>query len=129
LQSDYDAETDTLYLYSKKKPVASSVELGNLIIDLGKDGSVVGIECLNATRTLTHLAVVYSPKAWKDEHRLDEDVLKQIQKARVSIHTEADLFILTLELYAQDQTIIKGNLGMPLPAGNEKELLKILNSA
>ena len=128
LQSDFDAESDTLYLYSKKVPVASSIELGNLIIDFAKDGSVVGIEFLNATQTLAHLLVVSQPSAWKDKTRLDSGMLSQIKKAHVSVHTEADLFIIAIELYTQDEQVLKGNLGLPIPTGSEKELLKILNS-
>ncbi|MBI2445500.1 DUF2283 domain-containing protein [Candidatus Micrarchaeota archaeon] len=128
LQSDFDAESDTLYLYSKKVPVASSVELGNLLIDFAKDGTVVGIECLNATQTLAHMVIVSHPTIWKDKTRLDEAMLAQVKKAHVSVHTEADLFVIAIELYTQDQQVLKGNLGVPIPTGSEKELLKVLKT-
>jgi len=125
---DFDAQSDTLYLYSKKVPVASSVELGNLIIDFAKEGTVVGIECLNATQTLAHMVIVSHPAIWKEKTRLDEAMLAQVKKAHVSVHTEADLFVIAIELYTADQHVLKGNLGVPIPMGSEKELLKILNS-
>ncbi len=128
LQSDFDAESDTLYLHSKKTPVASSVELGNIIIDLAKNGAVVGVEVLNATQTLAHLAVVSRESAWKDKTTLNDKVLAQVNKAQVSIHTEANLCIIAIELYTQGEQVLKGNLGLPLPSESDKELLKILSS-
>ena len=138
LQSDFDAQSDTLYLYSKKVPVASSVELGNLLIDFAKDGTVVGLEFLNATQTLASLLVASDKTIWKTRDQLDEKALARISSAHASVHTQADFFIITFELrlaasatqakHTPEQTL-KGNLGVPIPTGNEKELLKVLKTA
>jgi uncharacterized protein YuzE len=46
----YDADTDTLNLLFRDKPVAESDELrGGLVIDYGNDGKIVSVEVLNAS--------------------------------------------------------------------------------
>lgn len=48
---DYDQESDDLFLFAEEKS-KGSVELGNLIIDFNRNGKVVGLELLNATKFL-----------------------------------------------------------------------------
>ncbi|MEK7251596.1 MAG: DUF2283 domain-containing protein, partial [Bacteroidota bacterium] len=55
LHADYDEQSDTLYLRSEKEKAAASVSIGNLIIDYAKDGTVVGLEFLNATESIPPL--------------------------------------------------------------------------
>ncbi len=51
----YDKKADAMYLYFQKgKKIARTVELADLLIaDLDKQGKVVGVEVLCATRQLT----------------------------------------------------------------------------
>lgn len=55
IQIDYDEEFDDLYVYKKDKKSDFSVNLGDFVIDVSKDGSINGIEILEASDTLSKL--------------------------------------------------------------------------
>ena len=46
---DYDKENDDLYMVRKDASVKSSVMFGDMILDVSKDGKLVGIEMLDAS--------------------------------------------------------------------------------
>lgn len=46
-----DSDNNIAYMYldeSKKKEIVNTLELGNMNIDISKDGSIIGIEFLDA---------------------------------------------------------------------------------
>ena len=75
LDSKYDSESDTLFLLGKGKPSDSEV-LGDLIIHYSSDGTVIGLEFLNATLTLAPLLII-SPK-WYTVYRLSRQVRRMV---------------------------------------------------
>lgn len=51
MKIDYDKEADALYIYLKKGKVhRSKPEGGDFVVDVDKDGQVIGVEVLNASR-------------------------------------------------------------------------------
>lgn len=52
---DYDSKEDLLYFYDTDKKAKGSVEFGELIIDLAKNGSIVGLELFDASEYLSQL--------------------------------------------------------------------------
>ena len=49
----YDKEVDILYIvFSKEKIAESDEEKSGIILDYGKDGSIVGIEILDASKRM-----------------------------------------------------------------------------
>ncbi len=52
---DYDVEEDLLYIYNENKKSSGSIEFGDLIVDLEKKGSVVGLEIFGASNYLSEL--------------------------------------------------------------------------
>lgn len=55
IEVDYDEEFDDLYVYKKGRKSDFSVNLGDFVIDVSKDGSINGIEILEASGTLSKL--------------------------------------------------------------------------
>lgn len=47
---DYDFENDSLFFNRKGVQLESSIDLGNVILDIGVDGSPVGFEILHASK-------------------------------------------------------------------------------
>lgn len=47
---DYDLENDSLFFNYQGIPYESSIDLGNIILDIGEDGSPVGFEILHASK-------------------------------------------------------------------------------
>lgn len=54
----YDFETDTLFFHDNKIKYKSSIDLGDLILDIGEDGSPIGVELLNASKNFDVSKVV-----------------------------------------------------------------------
>lgn len=47
---DYDANNDDLFVYLEESQSSGSVEIGDLIIDLDKNGNLVAMEILEASK-------------------------------------------------------------------------------
>lgn len=47
---DYDFENDSLFFNRNEVRLESSIDLGNIILDMGVDGSPVGFEILHASK-------------------------------------------------------------------------------
>ena len=127
LQSDYDNETDTLYLYSTKEKTSASVSLGDLIIDYAAKGEVMGLEFLNATKTLPPLLLTSSKTLFKDENTLNPEVLQKIAKSRVHLDTVSSFIVITFTLEI-DKKEIQAKLSLPTPT-TSKEVMTILSRA
>ena len=54
MRIEYSKEADALYVYFRQIPVAKSKEVEEgVVIDIGADGHIVGIEVLDASQRLT----------------------------------------------------------------------------
>lgn len=51
----YDKENDDLFIYLPKSKSAGAVELGNFIFDFDKDGNLVAIQIIEASKVLSKL--------------------------------------------------------------------------
>jgi uncharacterized protein YuzE len=47
---DYDIENDSLYTYAEGQEYADSLDLNDMIIDFNSEGSIMGIEVLDASK-------------------------------------------------------------------------------
>ena len=56
----YDFETDTLFFRDKTQKYHSSLDMGDLILDLGIDGSPIGVELLNASKNFGVSKIILS---------------------------------------------------------------------
>ena len=123
LQIDYDIESDTLYLYSAKDRATRSVTFGNLNLDFGKDGSVIGLEFLDATATLPPLLLVTPKQLFKDKKLLKPEVLEKIKNAHVSLETAANFVVISFWLEF-DNAILEEELEckLTLPTATQNQL-------
>lgn len=46
---DYDPENDSIFLYAADAKYEYSIDLGDMILDIGNDNSIAGIEILDAS--------------------------------------------------------------------------------
>lgn len=54
MRIEYSKEADALYVYFRQLPVAKSKEVEEgVVIDIGEDGHIIGIEVLDASQRLT----------------------------------------------------------------------------
>lgn len=54
MRIEYSKEADALYVYFRELPVAKSKELEEgVVIDIGADGHIIGVEVLDASQRLT----------------------------------------------------------------------------
>lgn len=59
MKIEYSKEADALYVYFRQVPVAKSKEMEEgVVIDIGEDGHIVGIEVLDASQRLTPAELV-----------------------------------------------------------------------
>jgi len=127
LQIDYDEDSDTLYLHSASESAACSMVFGNVVLDYAKDGTAVGLEFLNATKTIAPLLVV-CPKDFCENQEVKREWLKKISKASVSVHTQADFLVISFTLQFEQQEL-RGSLGVPAAASKQLEKALALNRA
>ena len=58
MKIEYDKIADALYIYLSKGKIAKTVKMRDrLIVDVAKDGRLVGLEVLNASRQITKSAI------------------------------------------------------------------------
>jgi len=69
-KTDYDAEEDLLYLYNENKKSKGSIEFGDLIVDLEKQGTIVGLEIFEASKYLSELT----------NKKITKEILDKMQK-------------------------------------------------
>jgi uncharacterized protein YuzE len=55
---DYDFENDNLFFNNRKSNFDISIDLGDVIIDIGEDGVPIGVELLNASKHLNVSKIV-----------------------------------------------------------------------
>jgi len=72
---DYDSNEDTLFIYSKKGKTKESIEVSeDIIIDLDKEGDLVGVEVFDAFKLLKTLN--------KD---ITKEMLSSLKEARLNL--------------------------------------------
>lgn len=87
---DYDPESDSLYIYKGKENVKSSIDIGNVIIDISFDRKAVGIEILDATKAF----------------ELRKKELKNIKKANIRTILRPNFFGIKIKLLLSRKHLI-----------------------
>jgi len=72
---DYDSNEDTLFIYSKKGKTKESIEVSeDIIIDLDKEGDLVGVEVFDAFKFLKTL-----------NKNVTQEMLSSLKEARLNL--------------------------------------------
>jgi uncharacterized protein YuzE len=94
---DYDEKFDILYIYKEGEKVKFSVEaLNNFVINIGFNGKVVGLEILNASKTL----------------KVSKNELKNIERAKISTLIKNKMYgvIYSIQL---EKAVLESELQLP----------------
>ena len=106
----YDKEEDILFL-TKGKKVKASIEVGDFIIDIDKDGFVASIEILNASENLN----------------LEKEKLANIQKASMVVtYKQNYIYIYLVLLIKKQEKSISIPLTINLGHTLKKEVIKFM---
>ena len=105
---NYDAETDALYVYAKDIKYVESIDLDDIILDIGENGIIKGIEILDASK----------------KFKLNKYDLKHIKKLIAEIEITPDVIKLkiTISVLKRNKeierfTTAKGLDDISLPSG------------
>ena len=85
---NYDFDEDLLYMYSDSKKSSGSIEFGDLVIDLQKNGSVAGLEVFGASKYFSELT----------NKKITKNDLSKIEKAELSMSTKNGTVIIKVLL-------------------------------
>jgi len=92
---DYDLEEDLLFLYDENRKSQGSVEFGDLIVDLEREGKICGLELFEASKYLTDLT----------GRKIGREDLEKIQKAKISIIEKKGTTIIKMILIIEQEAI------------------------
>jgi len=101
---DYDDEWDILYAYTGTR-VRDSFEVNNFVIDFSMDNKVVGIEIMDASKTISELV----------GRKVGAVVLSRIDQASISVIPGKDLSYIFLTVSAPGDRA-KTEMRIPLAA-------------
>ena len=93
----YDKENDDLFLYNSKSKSRGSVELGNLIFDYSSKKELVGLQMLNASKTIKNLV-------GKDMITIKK-LMNNLKECKIDIKTENNLMIIKIYLLSDTAEI------------------------
>lgn len=93
---DYDKESDDLFLYTKEKS-KGSVEIGDLILDFDKNGKLVGIEMLNATKFLNDCVA--------KKEKIPKEFLSNLMKCEVEVKQKNNFLFIKINLIGKGVVI------------------------
>ncbi|MFA5247285.1 MAG: DUF2283 domain-containing protein [Candidatus Micrarchaeia archaeon] len=125
LASDYDSETDTLYLFARQK-ASDSQSFGDVVVDYAADGSVVGIEILNASATLYAL-LSKVPQEISEAGKIKQGFFEGIKAAHASTFTVANFVILVFEIQADAlASPLECRMNFPMPTKAENSVARKL---
>ncbi|UXM85431.1 DUF2283 domain-containing protein [Methanococcus aeolicus] len=90
---NYDAKTDALYVYAKDVKYVESIDLNDVILDIGEDGIIKGIEILNVSK----------------KFHVDKYDLKHIKKLNAEIEITPDIITIkiTISILKRNKTVEK----------------------
>ena len=79
---DYDCITDSLFLYSEHKDYSFSKNIQNLVFDFNSKGEFLGLEILNASKTL----------------KVSKEGLRSINELSLNIEVEKEVIKIELQM-------------------------------
>ncbi|MFH1127499.1 MAG: DUF2283 domain-containing protein [archaeon] len=83
---DYDDKNDNLFLIDKSADIKSSVMFGDVILDISKDGKLIGIEMFDASNMVG----------------VSRDELENIRKADMQVFYKLNMVIVRIHLHFRD---------------------------
>ena len=83
---DYDDKNDNLFLIDESADIKSSVMFGDVILDISKDGKLIGIEMFDASNIIG---------ASKDD-------LENITAANMQVFYKPNMIVVRIHLYLKD---------------------------
>jgi uncharacterized protein YuzE len=105
---NYDADADALYVYAKNIKYVESIDLNDVILDIGENGVIKGIEILDVSK----------------KFHIDKYDLKHIKKLNAKIEITSDIITIKISIVVlkrnrtvERQTIAKGLNDMHLASG------------
>lgn len=93
----YDKENDDLFLFHPHNKSKGSIELGNLVFDFDKKKELVGLEILDASKTIVDL--IEKKKASMIE------LLENLKECKIENINKDNLLIIKLSLTSKTQTL------------------------
>ena len=89
----YDKENDDLLLFNPKSKSKGSVELGNIILDYGKNREFVGMQIMNASNTIKDIT--------NEDAQAINEVLNNLKDCRIDTKVKNNLLIVKISLYSK----------------------------
>ena len=108
---DYDDEDDVLYIRNSGREVEESVEFSeDIVLDLDKEGRVIGVEIFYASEFLNLF-----------NREIDKDFLMNLKEARIEYKDFRNMWFIVLVLRSD-----KGEISQPLPPLKKSEYVSPL---
>jgi len=104
---DYDYENDVLYVYTGNT-VKDSMQIEDFVIDFSGGNRIVGVEVMNASKTLSELA----------GFKLAKNVLSKIKNATISVRQGKEIvyiFLLLTAVIKKEKTDVRIPVVAPTP--------------
>ncbi len=92
---DYDSGEDLLYLYNENRKSKGSIEFGDLIVDLEKNGEIAGLEIFGASKYLSELT----------GKKISKSALKKIENAEFSFTEKKGTIIIKIVLPLEKEKV------------------------
>ena len=77
---DYDESSDDLFLFSPKSKSKGSVEFGDIVLDFNNKKELVGIELINAIKTVREISGLSQLKVKKFLRDINKSIVEVIYK-------------------------------------------------
>ena len=104
MKIDYDKENDVLFV-SKNKKVSDSLEIDKFVIDFLKDGSVGGVEIMDASKLISNLSSI----------KIGKEDLENIEEAKIKYYKSKELVYVVLLLKIVVREAIE-SISLQIPA-------------
>lgn len=109
---DYDRGEDLLYIYNPAKKSKGSVEFGELVVDLEKEGGIAGLEIFGASKYLSELT----------NRKITKESIGRMDGAKISLSTGKGTTVIRILLLLEKEEVPAAiaiqNVNYRSPAGN-----------
>lgn len=105
MKIDYDEDNDILWIHSGRK-ISDSLEVDQFVVDFLRDGSVSGVEIMDASKVISNLS----------SHRVSKEYLKNIEDARLRPYRSKDIvYIVVLLKVLVNNKVESMSIQVPAP--------------
>ena len=106
---DYDPESDSLAIFFADRKSSTSIENGDIVIDIDYKKNIVGIELLNATKILSYLT----------KQQIVKDTLERITDCALETKQFGNNIIVKFALTLSNKKIIENTIAVPIMSGEK----------